>query len=276
MTDQQLNELVASIGDEMLTRLGLSGSVVVPARPSSCSCGCKTDGVAHMQPPADWTPQVVEFDCRDARLTASEVRDRCLQAQQLGLGAVNVLPGHVIAAATALRGTQTKLVVSVGWPHGTTSTSAKAVESELALGQGADEIEVTVPVGSILASDDDQVYGELRFIAELVHGSAKHVTAAIETTDMEQSRLIAAAAVARLAQVDAVSAASSLATHETASPAVIDLLQKVVGDEMIIKASGGASNATDTLALVAAGASVVILTNLSVVASLVKPPVSVR
>lgn len=280
MTDQQLDELVASIGDEMLTRLGLSGSGAAGARPvasaASCSCGHKTDRVVTAHPPADWTPRVVELDCRDARLTTSQVSERCLQAQQLGLGAVNVLPGHVISAERALRGTQTRLVVSVGWPHGTTSTGAKAVEAELALGQGADEIELAVPLGSILASDDDQIYGELRFVGEMIHGAGKRLTAVIETTDVDQSRLIAAAAVARLAQVDAVCASSLLATHGATSPEAVELFLKVAGDEMTIKASCGASTATTALALIAAGASVVTINGLDVVASLAKPPASVR
>jgi deoxyribose-phosphate aldolase len=272
MTDQQLEDLVARIGDEMLSRLGLTGAESAAIAPtvsgSSCASGCKTVAPPGTTPPNGWSSRSIELDCRDARLTATELIATCLKARTLELGAVNVLPNQVLAAERSLHGSTVRIVASVGWPHGATSTGAKALEAELALGQGAGEIELVMPIGPLLAAEDDQVFGELRFIAELVHRAGKTMTAVIETTGVDQSRLIAACALARLARVDAICAAADLTGHGTVSAEAVGLFRKVAGDDMEVKASGGVSSASTAHVLASAGADRVTVASLAVASSL--------
>jgi deoxyribose-phosphate aldolase len=280
MTDHQLEELVARIGDEMLSRLGVPGTSLAPGTPAplgvGCGCGFDPEPRPNSALPSGWTARLIELDCRSARLTAAEVSAQCLQARNLELGAVNVLPGHVVAAGRSLRGAATRIVASVGWPHGTTSTGAKALEAELALGQGADEIEVPVSPGLLLASEDDQIYGELRLIAELVHGAGKMMTATIESTGIDQSRLITAGALTRLARVDVLCAAVGSTHHGSVGLDAVELFVKVAGDDMRVKASGGVDSGSVALTLVGAGASVVTVSSLVVATSLASADADVR
>jgi len=247
MTDQQLDDLVARIGDEMLTRLGLAHSP-----PLGCACACDTEPLA--APAPSWIPAKFSLNCRDSRTTSAEIGARCLQARTLGLGAVSVFPSHVVAAGRVLRRTGVRLAVAVGWPHGATSTAAKALEAELALGQGADEIEVVVPSGALLGGEDDLVFAELKFIAEMTHGAAKTMTAIIETSALDQDRLIAACALSRLAGADAVCAAVGSVVHGPASAEAVRLFRKVLGQDIHVHAAGGVASEADALNLAAAGA----------------------
>jgi deoxyribose-phosphate aldolase len=247
MTDQQLDDLVARIGDEMLTRLGLAHS-----SPTAHACACDAEPLT--APAPSWIPAKIGLNCRDSRSTSVEIGARCLQARTLGLGAVNVFPSHVVAAGRVLRRSGVRLAVAVGWPHGATSTAAKALEAELALGQGADEIEVVVPSGALLAGEDDLVFGELKFIAEMTHRAAKTMTAIIETPALDQDRLIAACALSRLAGADAVCAAAGLAVHGPSSAEAVRLVRKVVGQDIHVHAAGGVASEAATLTLAAAGA----------------------
>jgi deoxyribose-phosphate aldolase len=147
-----------------------------------------------------------------------------------------------------------RLAVGVGWPHGTTSTAAKALEAELALGQGADEIEVAVASGALLAGEDDLVFGELGFIAEMTHHAGKTMTAVIDAPALGQDRLIAACALSRLAGADAVCAAAGLAAHGHASAEAVRLFRKVVAQDIRVHAAGGVASETAALSLTAAGA----------------------
>jgi deoxyribose-phosphate aldolase len=250
MTDQQLDDLVARIGDELLTRLGISE----PMPAQACVCAAEHPA-AHSQDAApSWIPARIGLDCRDPRSTSAEIGARCLQARTLELGAVSVLPSYVVAAGRILRRTGVRIAAGVGWPHGATSTAAKAFETELALGQGADEIEVVVPSGALLAGEDDLVFGELRFIAEMTHRAAKTVTAVIDAPVLDQHRLIAACALSRLAGADAVCAAAGLSGRAAANAEAIRLFRKVLGQDVRIHAMGGVASQAAALNLAAAGA----------------------
>jgi deoxyribose-phosphate aldolase len=258
MTDQQLDDLVARIGDEMLTRLGLAEAPPLAPRvqppPYACACGVDPTPTPSAREPRTWAPAQFELNCRDARSTSADIGARCLQARTLELGAVCVFPSHVVAAGRALRRSNVRIAAAVGWPHGLTSTAAKALETELALGQGADEIELVVPNGALLAGEDDLVYGELRFIAEMTHRAGRTMTAVIETPVLDATRLAAACALSRLAGADAACAAAGLTAHGTIGVDAIALFRKIVGDELQVKASGGVASETAATALAAAGA----------------------
>lgn len=280
MTDQQLDDLVARIGDEMLSRLDLTGaeSAAIDPAISAASSACSRQTIASpgATPPNGWSSCSIELDCRDARLTATELSAMCLKARTLELGSVNVLPSLVLGAGRSLSGSTVRIVASVGWPHGATSTGAKALEAELAVGQGAGEIELVMPIGLLLATEDDQVFGELRFISELVHRAGKTMTAVIETTGVDQSRLIAACALARLARADAICAAAGPTGHGTVSADAVRLFRKVAGDDMEVKASGGVSSESMAHVLASAGADRVTVASLAVASSLATPAADTR
>jgi deoxyribose-phosphate aldolase len=251
MTDQQLDDLVARIGDELLTRLGIAEP---PPVAHVCACAAEPLAAPAQAAAPSWIPAKIGLDCRDSRSTATEISARCLQARTLRLGAVSVFPSHVVSAGRLLRRTGVRIAAGVGWPHGATSTAAKALETELALGQGADEIEVVVPSGALLAGEDDLVFGELKFIAEMTHRAAKTVTAVIETPVLSQDRLIAACALSRLAGADAVCAAAGLTGHGVAGAEAVRLIRKVVGQDMRVHAAGGVASEAAALNLASAGA----------------------
>ncbi len=251
MTDQQLDDLVARIGDELLTRLGISRP---PPLAHACACAAEPLAAPPQVAESHWVPARICLDCRDPRHASAEIGARCLQARTLELGAVSVFPSHVVAARRVLRRTGLRIAVSVGWPHGSTSTAAKALEAELALGQGADEIEVVVPSGALLAGEDDFVFGEVKFIAEMTHRAAKTVTAVIDAPVLNQDRLVAACALSRLAGADAVCAAAGLSGHAAASVEAVRLFRRVVGQDGRVHAAGGVASEAAALSLASAGA----------------------
>jgi deoxyribose-phosphate aldolase len=251
MTDQQLDDLVARIGDELLARLGIAEP---PSPALGCACTAEPSALPPQTAALTLIPAKIGLNCRDSRSTAAEIGARCLQAHTLELGAVSVFPSHLVAAGRILRRTGVRIAAGVGWPHGATSTAAKALEAELALGQGADEIEIVVPSGALLAGNDDFVFVELKLIAEMTHRAAKTVTAIVETPVLDQDRLIAACAISRLAGTDAVCAGAGLTVHGAASAETVRLFRKVVGDDMRVHAAGGVASETEAWNLASAGA----------------------
>ena len=80
-----------------------------------------------------------------------------------------MLPSHVSVAVRALHGSAVRVVAVVGYPHGGAASPIKLAEAELALGQGAAEIEWTAPIGALREGLDDLVYGELQSAVAMAH-----------------------------------------------------------------------------------------------------------
>ncbi|KAI0205907.1 hypothetical protein F4808DRAFT_455410 [Astrocystis sublimbata] len=56
----------------------------------------------------------------------------------------------------------------VGFPHGDSTMTTKALEAQMAVADGAREIDVQVNLGKVLSDDWAYVAGEIRFVNETV------------------------------------------------------------------------------------------------------------
>ncbi len=137
----------------------------------------------------------------------------CAQAVSQKMAAVSALTCHVALAARALAGSPVRLAAAVGWPNGAAPTPVRLLEAELALSHGADELEVTLPLGSLLRGDDDRLFTDLKAFAELAHSAGASLTTVVETERLDETRLATAVALAFLAGGDAIAPAAGLTSH---------------------------------------------------------------
>src|SRR5580698_2979782 len=82
--------------------------------------------------------------------TRSEVLQVCAEALKYEFASVCVNPFWVPLVAKELRGSPVKVCTVVGFPLGATSTLAKANETNWAIGNGADEIDMVMNIGALL------------------------------------------------------------------------------------------------------------------------------
>ena len=83
----------------------------------------------------------------DAR--RADIEHACELALQLGCAGVCVNPIHVALASQLLEGSSVLVVVVVGFPFGATHTAVKVLETELAIRDGADEVDMVVAIGQL-------------------------------------------------------------------------------------------------------------------------------
>jgi len=184
--------------------------------------------------------------------TPEQIVKLCEEAKQYDFMSVCVNPAYVPLAAQCLKGSDVKVCTVIGFPLGMNLTKTKVEEAELAIKEGADEIDMVINVGMLKAGHDDYVEEEIREL-KAVAGS-KVLKVIIETCLLTDDEKVRACVASKNAGADFVKTSTGFSTGG-ATPADVALMRKTVGPDMGVKASGGVSSHEDLIAMVEAGAS---------------------
>ena len=104
----------------------------------------------------------IEHTLLAADATPARIEALCAEAVAHGFAGVCVNPVHVARARAALAGGSCEVVSVVGFPLGANVARAKAFEAELALGDGADELDMVMAIGAAKAGDWAAVEADAR------------------------------------------------------------------------------------------------------------------
>lgn len=175
----------------------------------------------------------------------------CEEAKEHDFMSVCVNPGYVPLAAQCLKGSDVKVCTVIGFPLGMNLTKTKVEEAELAIKEGAEEIDMVINVGMLKAGHDDYVEEEIRQL-KAVAGS-KVLKVIIETCLLTDDEKVRACVASKNAGADFVKTSTGFSTGG-ATVHDVELMRKTVGPDMGVKASGGVRTHEDLIAMVEAGA----------------------
>jgi deoxyribose-phosphate aldolase len=183
--------------------------------------------------------------------TAAELENICREAISCGFFAVCVNPVHVRQVSLLLTGSGVKTCSVVGFPLGANTTRIKAMETEQAIIDGADEIDMVINIGALKDAD----YGLVRQDIHAVVRSAgdRTVKVIIETCMLEPQEIVAACQIAAKAGAHFVKTSTGFGGGGATVKDVV-LMKKTVADALKVKASGGIKTLKDVEQLIAAGA----------------------
>ena len=184
--------------------------------------------------------------------TPEQIVKLCEEAIQFDFMSVCVNPAYVPLAAKCLQGSSVKVCTVIGFPLGMNLTRTKVEEAELAIKEGADEIDMVINVGMLKAGHDEYVEEEIREL-KAVAGS-KVLKVIIETCLLTDEEKVRACIASKNAGADFVKTSTGFSTGGATAHDVA-LMRKTVGEEMGVKASGGVRTHEDLIAMVEAGAS---------------------
>ncbi|CAN5539983.1 deoxyribose-phosphate aldolase [soil metagenome] len=94
-------------------------------------------------------------------LTDAQMVEDLRAIRAFPVATVCIKPYAVALAVEELRGTSIGVCTVIGFPHGSSATSIKVAESELAFRDGATEIDMVVNVGKVLSEDWSFVRDEI-------------------------------------------------------------------------------------------------------------------
>jgi deoxyribose-phosphate aldolase len=187
--------------------------------------------------------------------TRDGVERLCAEAVELGVAAVCVDLRHADLARERLVGSPVKLCVVVGFPQGMTTAAVKSFEAQQAVGCGADEIDMVIPVGALKEGDVEGVRADVAAVCAVARRAGRPVAVKVilETcllTDEEKRR---GAEVAVQAGADYVKTSTGFGSAG-ATTADVALLRRVVGPSIGVKAAGGIRDTATAIAMIEAGA----------------------
>jgi deoxyribose-phosphate aldolase len=182
-----------------------------------------------------------------------QVEQLCAEARQYQFASVCVNPLFAGLAANLLEGSGVPVCVVVGFPLGATPTRVKVVETRTAIEDGANEIDMVVPIGLLRAGNLEAVLDDIQAICASAHGQNAIVKVILENTYLDLFSKIAGCLVSQAAGADFVKTSTGFGPSG-ATLADVELMRRVVGPEMGVKAAGGVRSLADATAFLAVGA----------------------
>jgi len=183
----------------------------------------------------------------------SEIKQLCEEAVQNNFASVCVNPSYVETCFNLIKSSNVKVCAVIGFPLGATTTLAKFRESEEAIKNGAEELDMVLNIGRLKDKDFDFVYNDLKSIADL---SRKHLCVSkviLETCLLNDEEKVAACILAKEAGLNFVKTSTGF-SKGGATIHDVALMKFVVGDKLQVKASGGIRSYDDAIGMINAGA----------------------
>ncbi len=182
---------------------------------------------------------------------AKELEKICKEALEYHFATVCVNSSNIAYVAKLLEGSLVKPIAVVGFPLGAASTSSKAFEAEEAVRCGAKEIDMVMNIGALKSRDYLLVTSD---IIKVVEASKPYpVKVILETAMLTEEEKIIACVLAKISRAAFVKTSTGFGPGG-ATVKDIELMRRIVGCNMGVKASGGIKTTKDALAMIAAGA----------------------
>jgi deoxyribose-phosphate aldolase len=191
----------------------------------------------------------IDHTLLDPTATPEAIVALCDGADRHHFAAVCVAPSYVALAVERLYHKRPQVCTVIGFPTGAHTAAVKLLEAQLAVEQGATELDVVINLGWLKAGKADELHRE---IAEIVATTGVTVKAILEMTVLTAEEKRLAAEICLDAGVAWLK--TSTGWQGGATVADVELLQSITRGRIGIKASGGIRTLEQALALITAGA----------------------
>ena len=199
--------------------------------------------------------QRIDHTLLKADATPTQLRMLCRDAVQFEFATVCINPLFVKSAVRDLAGSAVKVCTVVGFPLGAVPTRTKVLETNLAIRQGAVEIDMVIPIGMLKGGQARKVFADVSAVVEAAHARGAIVKVILEMALLSRYEKILGCLVSRAAEADFVKTSTGFGPGG-ATVKDVELMRRVVGpvDCMGVKAAGGIRTLSDALAMLQAGA----------------------
>ncbi|MGN6106043.1 MAG: deoxyribose-phosphate aldolase [Kofleriaceae bacterium] len=200
--------------------------------------------------PAD-LGKLIDHTLLKPEATREEVVKLCEEAKQHRFASVCVNTTWVPLCKALLAGSSVMVCAVVGFPLGAMTPTAKAYEAREAVRQGAREIDMVLNIGALKSRDFETVFED---ICRVVKAAAPAgVKVILETSALNTEEKIIASSLSKLAGAAFVKTSTGFGKGG-ATVEDIELMRRIVGTDVGVKASGGVRTAEDAIKMAQAGA----------------------
>ena len=181
----------------------------------------------------------------------NQIEKLCQEADEHNFCSVCVNSCYVKNAKEFLTNDEVKVCSVVGFPLGAMSTKAKAYEAKVAIEDGASEIDMVINVGWVKSNRYDLVKDDIQALRTTCNNVVLKVI--FETALLSEDEIKKVCEISKEIKVDFVKTSTGFSTRG-ASFEDVKIMKSVVGDDVLIKASGGIRSYEKALDMIKAGA----------------------
>lgn len=182
--------------------------------------------------------------------TWAEIKAICDDGMKYGTASVCIPPSYVKRAKEYV-GDKLAICTVIGFPNGYNTTAVKCFETEEAVREGADEIDMVINIGALRDGDYDFVRDEIRAIKKACGGKLLKVI--IETCLLTEEEKLVMCRLVTEAGAEYIKTSTGFSTAG-ATREDVKLMRANVGEGVMVKAAGGISNIADARDFLALGA----------------------
>lgn len=225
----EMEKLIEQITREVCAKLCASGY------------GTPSDGMI-LQPGTRVTAKeiakMIDHSLLKPEMTRQQVIEGCLLAKQYDCGSVCVKPCDVEIANETLKGSDVLVTTVIGFPHGHHLTPVKVMESDMAIAQGCEEIDVVMNIGRFKSGDYNYVESDIRTVCDFAHRKGAVVKIILENFYLTDEEKVKACEICEAAGADFVKTSSGYAKGG-ATVHDLKIMRKTCSNKVRVKAAGG-------------------------------------
>lgn len=191
------------------------------------------------------------FDHTNLKPDASraDIKTLCVEAIDFGFFSVCIHPSNVTYAKELLKNSNVKIATVVGFPQGQNTRATKVFETQDALKNGVDEIDMVINFAALKDKRYDEILEEISIIKKTC--AQKVLKVIFETSQLSDEQIIKACELSDKAGADFVKTSTGF-LGKGASPELVKLMHS--HSKAKVKASGGIRSLEDARKMINAGA----------------------
>ncbi|HVZ35698.1 MAG TPA: deoxyribose-phosphate aldolase [Polyangiaceae bacterium] len=187
-------------------------------------------------------------------LTDAEIEAGCLEARKYDVASVCISHYALPRAVALLAGSSVQPTTTIGFPLGTVATASKLAETELALREGATELDMVVNIGKVRSGEYSYVENEIAAILRLVRAAGRKLKVIFENAYLEREHKLRLCGLCSALEVDWIKTSTGFASSG-ATLEDLELMLDNTPPQVQVKASGGIRSLEQVLAMQALGVS---------------------
>lgn len=194
--------------------------------------------------------KTVDYTNLKQTATWEDIKALCDKAIDLQTASV-CIPPYYVERAKEYVGNKMKICTVIGFPNGYAATEVKVYETENAVKNGADEIDMVININALKEQNYEYVLNEINEIKEKCKDKILKVI--VETCLLTEFEKIKICDIISKSKADFIKTSTGFST-EGAKVVDIELFKKHISADKKIKAAGGIRTFEDALRMIETGA----------------------
>ncbi len=182
--------------------------------------------------------KMIDHSLLNPTLDVDALQEGCYLAVEYDVASVCIMPYALPQCVEILKDSTVKASTTIGFPHGGHTTAVKLAETEQALKDGGEELDMVINISMALSGDWDYIQNEIDLLTQATHDQGQKIKVIFENSYLNDDQKIRLCEICGEIGVDWVKTSTGYgsggATHED-----LILMRKHSPDHVEVKAAGG-------------------------------------